>query len=281
MKNDNILGVNPVEKYSPPKYPAYTDTGKNPALLKKLPSRWQRNAKVLACIGLMSTIALSGCDEILPGAGGSGSFAVPTQVIATEPLPSTTAYPTAYPQTPTVSIPSTTNADVSFNVHHGGAGGVGYVVYLTEQEALYIMSREARALGFNFVDKPPAYRVTVQRNQHVGFGMHEKRDMEIGIMLYDKEKNAAITLVNVGEFASVSGIEETARQAAELLAELRPDITFGVLVSRGQSAPADWNTVPEGWQWRDEPTGEMKLESRGLLEQNLAEQVRAFLDTLA
>jgi len=59
MPNNDILKIEPVESYSPPKIPTFDDD--NSAMLKKLPSRWQRNAKVLACIGIAGTIMLAGC----------------------------------------------------------------------------------------------------------------------------------------------------------------------------------------------------------------------------
>ena len=52
-----MLEIKSVESYEPPKIPTFDDD--NSELLKKLPSRWQRNAKVLACIGIMGTITLS------------------------------------------------------------------------------------------------------------------------------------------------------------------------------------------------------------------------------
>ena len=59
-KEDGAFNVNPVKKYTSPKYPTYEDVHGDLTLLKKLPSRWKKNAKVLACLGLIGTFALAG-----------------------------------------------------------------------------------------------------------------------------------------------------------------------------------------------------------------------------
>jgi hypothetical protein len=57
MKNEP-LKLTPVSNYDAPKIPTLADD--NSAALKKLPARWQKNAKVIACIGLMGTLSLGG-----------------------------------------------------------------------------------------------------------------------------------------------------------------------------------------------------------------------------
>jgi hypothetical protein len=63
IRNENkyLSYLNPVGKYARPKYPVYAEACDNPELLKKLPSRWQKNANVIACIGLIGTATLTGC----------------------------------------------------------------------------------------------------------------------------------------------------------------------------------------------------------------------------
>ena len=63
--------MSPVAQYTPPEYPTNADAKNNPALLKKLPSRWRRNAAAAACVGLMGTMTLAGC-PIFPHHGGAG-----------------------------------------------------------------------------------------------------------------------------------------------------------------------------------------------------------------
>jgi len=49
-RKPDLLSITPVESYTPPEIPTFSDSG-NGELLKKLPSRWQRNAKVVLDIG--------------------------------------------------------------------------------------------------------------------------------------------------------------------------------------------------------------------------------------
>ena len=123
------LRMMPVKRYSAPGYPTYSDARRNPALLKKLPSRWQSNAKVVACVGMLGTVAMAGCD-VKPR-----DSSTQTNIVA--------------------SVRGDNHAKV--RVHGGGCGGSAYVVYLTEMEALSIIKAEAKAEGLqinenNFVE---------------------------------------------------------------------------------------------------------------------------------
>jgi len=79
-ENDCLLQLNPVKKYVTPKYPVYTQASENPGLLKKLPTRWQKNAKVVSCLGLMGTITAStvftGCPWLHHGGSGGAPIYV-------------------------------------------------------------------------------------------------------------------------------------------------------------------------------------------------------------
>jgi hypothetical protein len=59
--NDDMFSLNPVRKYEAPRYPIYTEAIDNPMLLKKIPSRWQKNTRVITCLGFMGTLSLTGC----------------------------------------------------------------------------------------------------------------------------------------------------------------------------------------------------------------------------
>ena len=124
----NLLKINPVEQYTPPKYPTYADTHNSPNLLNKLPSRWQQKTAVIACIGLMGASALIGCSsrDNQDSNGGYSGYS---------------------------------NFDISVRQHRGGRGSAFYVVYLTEQEALGIIRAEAARAGLHFNDEPPPYHV--------------------------------------------------------------------------------------------------------------------------
>jgi hypothetical protein len=70
---DDLLSLSPVAQYSSPNYPTNTEADSNPALLKKLPSRWQRNAAAFACVGFLGTVTLTSCDPFLHGGGSGGA----------------------------------------------------------------------------------------------------------------------------------------------------------------------------------------------------------------
>ena len=57
---EEMICINPVESYEAPQIPTFGEAHNNPVLLKKLPSRWQKNAKVIAGIGLMGSMMFSG-----------------------------------------------------------------------------------------------------------------------------------------------------------------------------------------------------------------------------
>ena len=69
-EKEGLLSLSPIRQYNPPEYPTNIDANSNPALLKKLPSRWQKNAAAAACVGLMGSVVLTGCPWI--HFGGSG-----------------------------------------------------------------------------------------------------------------------------------------------------------------------------------------------------------------
>ena len=57
----NAITVTPVKKYAPPKYPTLTDAQTDPKLLRKLPSRWEKNAAVVAAVGMLGAMSLTAC----------------------------------------------------------------------------------------------------------------------------------------------------------------------------------------------------------------------------
>ena len=118
---NDILSISPLKKYTSPKYPTSAESRSNPALLKKLPSRWQKSAKVLACIGLVGTIALvSGCN--------ADDYYIWT---------------------------NENYEELIVRPHLGGRGISIYIAHLTEQEALSIIRAEAEAAGLRFDATPP------------------------------------------------------------------------------------------------------------------------------
>ena len=61
MKEHNLLNITPVETYTAPSIPTLDEACGDTALLKKLPSRWKKNAAVIACAGIIGMTALTGC----------------------------------------------------------------------------------------------------------------------------------------------------------------------------------------------------------------------------
>ena len=141
IRNEKDLScLKPLKKYDIPKYPVYTDTHDNPELLKKLPSRWQKNAKVLGCLGVLGVFTLSGCPPFFPGFGGNF-----------------------------------TCSKCGF-AHNGGSGGAPiYIVYLTEQEALSLIRTKAEAAGLNLNSEPPDYTVTVWNWREIGLDLYDSQ----------------------------------------------------------------------------------------------------------
>ena len=56
---NDLSNLQPLENYTPPSLPKLSD-GKPPQL-RKLPSRWQKNAAIIACAGVMGLSMLAGC----------------------------------------------------------------------------------------------------------------------------------------------------------------------------------------------------------------------------
>jgi hypothetical protein len=102
-----------------------------------------------------------------------------------------------------------------FRMHTGGAGGIMYVVYFTEQEALDIIRMQLEEVGLKFDAEPPDYRA---EHGHAG------------IDLFDSERNIAITFLNWWLGGGPEGNSVTERIKNEL--EKQDDsITAGVFFS--------------------------------------------------
>ena len=138
----DTLQLRPVKAYNAPSYPTYSSASANPALLKKLPSRWQGNAKVIACISVLGTVALTGCDKTHHG--GSGGSIYVTRLTEQEAENART----------NIVKKVTGDNHARVRMHGGGSGGVGYVVYLTEQETYSIIKAEAEAAGLVLDERP-------------------------------------------------------------------------------------------------------------------------------
>ncbi|MCL2377004.1 MAG: copper amine oxidase N-terminal domain-containing protein [Defluviitaleaceae bacterium] len=160
--NDFELQISPVTDYKAPEIPMFGDN--NSDILKKLPSRWQKNAKVIASLGLVGIFALSGCD-------GRDNINWRQNNIE---------YNLGYAQG---IYNGYSESELLVRLHTGGGGGSGYIVHLTEQEAFGIIRARLGTAGLVFGSIPPGYTVR-----------------ERGLDLYDARKGVGITFVGwVGE----------------------------------------------------------------------------------
>jgi len=285
MKNDkDLLCISPVKDYTPPQIPTLEDTRVNLAILKKLPSRWQKNRAVIACVGLVGTVALSGCayahlvDERTPHSDGSIApyyIVHPTEQVVSGSIqqqPEDT-------QTQLEALEAAFKAaDLNLRTHFGGAGhGPIYVVHITEQEALGIIRTQLEAAGLNFDATPPEYII------ESGFGSRD-----IGFDLYDEEKGVAIAHLswedNNQRFFSWGG-SDLAERLTEEFTEKTGDISVGVFFNPGKE-------LGRGQAWLDQEnerwlrrismrnTNRQKEEAKAALTENITSQVQAFIDLL-
>ena len=259
MKNvkEDLLRIRPVETYEAPQLPTLEDARNTPALLKKLPSRWLKHAAVIACIGLMGTVALSGCvnpSDRSPHHGGAGG------------APIYVAQPTEYElHTPLEYAP------LELKLHHGGSGaGPFYIVHITEQEALGIVRAQLETAGLHFGTTPPDIRASS------GFMAAD----DIGLDLFDEEKGIAVALIDWEDanqpFSPRGG--DLVQRVIEDFSQ-QTDMPIGVFYNPGETVggAAWWFEGEEGNDGIVEPTEERKAEARPVLIENLTAQVQGFI----
>jgi len=203
-KND-LLNITPLENYKAPKIPTLSDD--NTAQLKKLPSRWQKNAKIIACAGLIGVLTLPG---VAFGLSWTPSRRLENDMTIMQ-----------------VSHRGYSDAEVAIRFHVGGAGMGSYIVHLTEQEAFGIIQARLEAAGLNFDAPPPGY--TVGHWVWDGFGLD----------LFDAQKSVAIAHLSWED----SNLPFTSRGRAfaasieNAFAEQVNDITVGAFYNPGRRIP--------------------------------------------
>jgi len=243
--NDFELRISPLKTYKAPDIPTFED--KNPTLLNKLPSRWQKNAKVIACIGLTGTVALSGCtnNNITP---------------VTETHPSNIEHDFANTQG---SYHGYSQPELSVRLHTGGGGASFYVVHLTEQEAFGILRARLEAAGLNFNARPPGYTL-------------EHWWDEIDLDLFDEQKNVAITHFGWEESNrpfSAWGQEFT-MQVEEAFTEITNNIIVGAFYTPGIVSWENWDSP------RRRPSRQEVAEASPVLTRQVINQADAFIARL-
>ena len=258
---DFELSISPVETYKAPEVPVLG--GDNSALLKKLPLRWRKNAKILACLGIVGTLALAGCSSEVPysrpyGEGGAfgayyaehGTGETPEAYYALHPSVQAEYPPGPHSQdildkmhdlgSPHGSYSGYSDAELTVRLHQGGMGVSSYVVHLTEQDAYGIIRARLEAAGLNFDAVPPDYTIdSITRalwdagESSVFWG--DMTDEGIRLNLFDRERNVAVSHISWDEsnrpFSSWG--RAFAMQVERTFTEHMDGITVGAIYNPG------------------------------------------------
>jgi len=272
------IAVAPVKKYAPPEYPTLADAQREPALLRRLPPRWEKNARVAAAAGLLGAITLTSC----------GIF-----------KSSDTGY-----------NPESANfLNVAPIFAYGeGTGAIGCdmvapPVFLSEQEALAIIKNEAESNGLKFNAAPPGYVATDNKPKEISqYSWDNPKYLlgggEIGLDLYDSEKSVAVAYIPMESAGEVYPDPDGARSSVEIfrpreLAELaagdfakqKGDIAVGIFYDPGQDWGSDEQTrlvaglYETKGDW-SEKLAQYESEAKILAEENLRAQIRDFIEWL-
>jgi len=220
---EDLLHINPVKNYETPQMPTLENAHRDSSLLKKLPSRWKKNATVVTSIGIMGTMTLTGCSLFQEG--------------------------------DTINVTAQQTIDFDFDMHHGGSGPAPvYVVYLTEQEALNIIRTQLESAGLNFNASPPEYKVDLPR-QNLSLNLFDESKgiavafADSGLFEWESEdfvklateEFAQKTALSVGVFYNPKIDEWTGANAKDaedmLIAQVQEFISF--LQNEGILAPTD------------------------------------------
>ena len=198
---DGLITLEPIEEYTIPDLPTYTDNNSN--LKKKVPARWKNKAVIAAVAGLLGSSSLAGCsihqnnDFTRYDCGEERDW---------HDALSNFAY------------------DLCVRLHHGGFGTSVYVAHLTEQEVFGIIKMRLEEAGFNFNVRPPSYYVKTFYH-------------DIALDLFDKERSVGVAHISwIDSNTPFSGRGRGySKWIAEQFAEQTNDITFGVF-----NTPGEW-----------------------------------------
>ncbi|MCL2361369.1 MAG: hypothetical protein FWC73_06110 [Defluviitaleaceae bacterium] len=301
-KENSSLSIVPMTDYTPPSLPNLQSAKANPVLLKKLPSRWQKNATVIACIGVIGGMTLASCMN-RPHHGGAGDApiyvtyrteaeATPTPAPTPEPIiddwwchyggsggiPFYVVYPTEqeirqdlFDEMPEMSeelVAMLSEAELEMRSHYGGAGeGPFYVVSITEHEVMSFIQAKLEEAGLDLSSTPP---------EHTVFDPEWGR--EHGLDLFDSNRNVAVALLSATHSFHEGG-RHTAMWMARDFARQMWDTSVGVF--HNPFMVVGWgNWVQDGDDWVEEPfeaTDETKEDARDELIESITTQVRNFI----
>jgi len=145
----NDISITPVKKYAAPKYPTKTDAKRSPDLLRKLPSRWEKNAKVVAAMGLIGAMTLASCGLLTPQYQNSSTWGGLKSFVDTiiEKAKNNNN------NNNTENVIETTDYDDMFYL----AGEPMPPSYLTEEDALAIIKTMAETYGLTLENDTPEH----------------------------------------------------------------------------------------------------------------------------
>ena len=267
------LAVSPVKKYAAPKYPTKAIAEREPDLLRRLPSCWEKNAAVVAAVGMLGAMVLTGCGVWESKTGGYN--------------PGSENYLNVAP----------------VFVHGEGTGAMGCVmivpsVFLSEEEALAIIKNTAEGSGLKFSATPPEYTATKNKpNPRSQYSWENPKyvlgEGSVGLDLYDDKKGIALAFVSMEaakENPNASSVtsyrpRELAELTAEDFAEQKGDISIGVFYDPGvnwqseshQRIMDEYNNTEKSW---NERRAQYEIDTKALIEEDLRNQVRDFLEWL-
>jgi len=270
MREIKNFELSALKEYNPPKYPTYQDAKADPALLRKLPSRWKKNIGAFACAALLSgAIMTGGC--FIPG-GGNGNYN------GNGNNGNGGHYTENGSNNNNKNNGNNNNGNNNGNIniddiiasgggfHHGGSGVSIYIVYLTEQEAIDVIRGKAEYLGLPMRDTPPNVSVTVSYEDFWGMV-----DREVGLNLFNADKNIGISHVGNMRWNN----QWIASEAQEMFDAKNNDLTVGVFHGGVEAV-----NNPENFYIGRPPTETERAEISERLKQHLTAQVREFIEWL-
>ena len=262
MCYSDLSDLCPMENYTPPSLPTLAE-GK-PKQLAKLPVRWQKNAAVIACAGIMGFSFLTGC--------------VPQN---TSNTPATGIAPTL---THMLSDFSNYEYALDIRAHFGGSGaGPVYVAHLTEQEVIGIVRTQMRNVGV-YMETAPPYSVEVPSDPNSLMYDHEHITHTVALNLFDADKRIGLAFNSTPSeqgwhnFAWVdeSAVSPTFMAQHNILADLIRPHGHTVLDTWGWWNDSDEDSPPTF----DGLTDEEEQEVRKILHAQLGRQLQAFVNRL-
>ena len=263
--HNDLPGLSPVQAYTPPQLPTFREAP--PAQLKKLPSRWAKNAAVVACVGILGAATLAGN---FASAAGAQNISAPYSVtyMARQSAPAAVT-----PSEVAAAYTGYDEFDLNVRFHGGGAGSAMYVVHLTEAEAMNLIRTQLEAAGLNLGATPPTSRVRMLSlglvHQPFTLPRPYLRLNRFNFDLYDSARSVAVTHINQeNHWPSTAQLVRRAQRRFRW--RLFGPSTVGVFYNPSQ---AFWRS----WFPGDPTLEEQKAEAAQALVANLNAQTQQFI----